>query len=168
MKKFLKYFVLALLVILVLFQLFPKPARNNSTPFSSSDISRKYPLPADVAAILKSSCYDCHSNNTVYPWYSNVQPVAMWLGNHIEDGKREINFSEFLATPVARQYKKMADIKEQVEGNDMPLSSYTLIHTYAKLSAAQKAVLIKWSAQVRDSIKANYPPDSLVMPKRRL
>lgn len=168
MKKILKYFLLALLVILVLFQLFPKPAKNNSTPFSSLDISRKYPLPTDVARILKSSCYDCHSNNTVYPWYSNVQPVAMWLGNHIEDGKREINFSEFLAAPVARQYKKMADLKEQVEENEMPLWSYSLIHTYAKLSAVQKEVLINWSAQVRDSIKANYPPDSLVMPKRRL
>jgi hypothetical protein len=167
MKKFLKYFAIGIVVALVLFQLVPKPAKNNSTQLSANDISQRYPVPADVAAVLKSSCYDCHSNNTVYPWYSHVQPVAMWLGNHINDGKREINFSEFLAAPVGRQYKKMAEVKEQVEKNEMPLASYTLIHTYAKLTPEQKTMLSNWTDVVRDSIKANYPADSLKMPKRK-
>lgn len=167
MKKFLKIFGIILLVLLLAVQLYPKPAKNESAEISKNDIHNRYAIPANVDSILKVSCYDCHSNNTVYPWYARVQPVAWWLGDHITEGKREINFSEFLSYRVGKQYKKMAEIKEQIDENEMPLSSYTLIHTDAKLSREEKLVLVNWSETVRDSIKALYPADSLLMPRRK-
>src|SRR5439155_20340848 len=102
MKK-IKKVLIALLVIFVVIQFF-RPAKNKSDKPSLNDISTKYNLPEDVKNILKTSCYDCHSNNTIYPWYSEVQPVGWWLNNHINDGKNEVNFSEFAAYPIRRQY----------------------------------------------------------------
>ena len=104
----------------------------------TSDISKVYVVPDSVTQILKTSCYDCHSNNTVYPWYSKIQPVAWWLNDHIEEGKREINFSEFATYRIGRQYKKMDEIIKQVKEDEMPLSSYTLIHKNAILTQKSK------------------------------
>jgi hypothetical protein len=133
---------------------------------SANDISTVYPVPKEVAAILQTSCYDCHSNNTHYPWYANLQPVAWWLEDHIKEGKKEINFSEFASYRIGRQYKKFEEINKQIEEGEMPLESYTLIHTETKLSAEQKAIIKNWVNSSRDSIKAHYPEDSLKRPKR--
>jgi Haem-binding domain len=160
-----KKILLVILVILIGIQ-FIRPAKNQSTEVLTSDITNVYAVPQDVSEILKKSCYDCHSNNTVYPWYFNIQPVAWWLNNHIEEGKNELNFSEFGSYRIARQYHKFDGIIEQVKKGDMPLGSYTLIHTYAKLSDAQKQTLINWCQNIRDTMKAKYPADSLVMKKR--
>lgn len=161
MKKKIKKVLIALLVIFVLIQVI-RPAKNKSDKLSINDISTKYSLPEDVKNILKTSCYDCHSNNTIYPWYAEVQPVGWWLNNHINDGKSEVNFSEFAAYPIRRQYHKLADINDQVKKDEMPLESYLLIHRYAKLNDQQKSAIAKWVTLLRDSIKADYPPDSLV------
>ena len=85
---------LGLLVVLVVIQ-FIRPTRNISTSESPNEISKFYDVPAEVHAVLKKSCYDCHSNNTVYPWYTNLQPVGLWLQSHVNDAKGELNFSEF-------------------------------------------------------------------------
>jgi hypothetical protein len=123
-------------------------------------------MPQNVQQILKTSCYDCHSNNTVYPWYSNIQPVAWWLKDHIDEGKRELNFSEFATYRIGRQYRKLEEINGEVKENKMPLESYTLIHSDAKLSDEQKLTLATWVTTLRDSIKAQYPEDSLKRPQR--
>ena len=97
MKKIIKPIAWVLLAALVVIQFF-KPERNLSSikgP-AANDISKLYPVPQEVASILKTSCYDCHSNNTHYPWYSNFQPVAWWLDDHIKEGKKEINFSTLI------------------------------------------------------------------------
>ena len=135
---------------------------------NTNAISKKYPLPDSVETILKASCYDCHSNSTVYPWYANIEPVAGWLANHINEGKQHLNFSEFAAYKVNRQYKVINGISKSIKENEMPLSSYTLIHTYAKLSPAQSATLINWADGIAANIKANNPADSLIYkrPKR--
>ena len=167
MKKFLKVLLIIILVVMVLFQLYPKPLKNYAATLSANDISNKYPLPAEVASLLKTSCYDCHSNNTFYPWYSKIQPVSMWLGNHITKGKREINFSEFLSYPLAKQYRKLEEVGEQIEQGEMPPSSYTIIHRNAILTPAQKTTLVNWSKALMDTLKANYPADSIIMLKRK-
>jgi hypothetical protein len=123
-------------------------------------------MPQEVASTLQSSCYDCHSNNTHYPWYANFQPVAWWLADHVKEGKKEVNFSEFATYRIGRQYRKLEEIANEVEEGEMPLQSYTFIHGDAKLSPAQKESLINWASATRDSIKANYPADSLLRPKR--
>lgn len=167
MKKFFKYFFGTIAILLLLAQLYPRPVKNESATVSLNDIGNKYPVPANVEAVLKVACYDCHTSNTVYPWYSKIQPVSMWLGNHIKDGKRHLNFSEFLSYRIAKQYHKLEEVEETVEEGEMPLSSYTIIHRDAKLTEAQKRLLIEWSRSVRDSLKATYPADSLVLPKRK-
>ena len=95
MLTFLKRFIFVLLILLLLVQFYPKGNKNISQTLSAADISTKYNVPADVQTVLKASCYDCHSNNTVYPWYYKVQPVAWWLNEDIKDAKKEVNFSEF-------------------------------------------------------------------------
>ncbi len=164
MKKVLKSVLLMLLVTLVIIQ-FIHPKKNISAPSTLlvSDISNQYPVPDKVHQILQTSCYDCHSNNTSYPWYSKIQPVAWWLNNHIVEGKREINFSEFTNYRIGRQYNKLEEIIKQVKEDEMPLTSYTLIHKNAILTTDQKLLITSWASAIRDSIKAKYPADSLVM-----
>jgi Haem-binding domain len=160
MKKTWRKLALLLLAALIIIQFF-RPAKNIGSTMSSNDISKAWPVPPNVDTILQASCYDCHSNNTRYPWYFNIQPVAWWLNDHILEGKKEINFSEFASYRVRRQYKKMEEIIEQVKEDEMPLYSYTLLHRNAGLSKDQKLSLTSWAAAIRDSIKVKYPADSL-------
>lgn len=164
MKLFFKRLFQLLLIAFIGIQ-FIRPAKNVSDTKGPNDISVKYPVPADVEKILKTACYDCHSNNTVYPWYSHIQPVTWWLDKHIRDGKKDLNFSEFTTYSARRQYRKLEEVGELAENGGMPLSSYTLIHRDAKLSPEQKATLTGWVNALRDSIKQNYPPDSLLKRK---
>jgi hypothetical protein len=132
-----------------------------------TDIANVYAVPQNVSDILKKACRDCHSNNTVYPWYSEVQPVGLWLINHVQEGKRELNFSEFGSYAIGRQYKKLDEMIDEVKEGEMPISSYTLIHTNAKLSDIEKQILIDWCEVIRDTIKSKYPADSLILKKRK-
>jgi hypothetical protein len=164
MKKFLKRFFLVLLILFIGIQFF-RPSKNKSDGPQPNDISAKYPVPADVQAILKTSCYDCHSNNTVYPWYAEIQPVGWWLNDHIKDGKRDLNFSEFASYRIRRQYRKLEEVADLVKENRMPISSYTMIHKNAILNDKQKQVIYNWVQAVRDTIEATTPRDSLVRKK---
>ena len=165
MKKFFKRFLLLLLLVFIGIQFF-RPEKNISEGISANDITVKYTVPDDVKAILKTSCYDCHSNNTNYPWYNNIQPVAWWLKDHIDEGKRELNFSEFASYRIGRQYRKLEGINGEIKDGEMPLTSYTLIHGDAKLNEQQKLSVANWVTALRDSIKAQYPEDSLKKPKQ--
>ena len=138
----------ALLVLLQFFQ----PEGNKNPHVSENDISVMYQMPESVKSILQSSCYDCHSNNTNYPWYSFIQPMSWWLAHHIKEGKAELNLSEFGEYSPRRQQSKLKAIAESVEDDDMPLSSYTLIHTDAELSPAEKKQLLHWVAETKDHL----------------
>ncbi len=164
LKTILKRFFQLLLLALIVIQFF-RPAKNQSEGVSKNDISTLYAVPQDVQDILKRSCNDCHSNNTVYPWYAEVQPVAWWLDNHIKDGKKDLNFSEFATYRLRRQYKKLEEINELVKENEMPLNSYLWVHKDAKLSEQQKLTLANWVEAIRDTMRVHYPMDSLVRKK---
>lgn len=161
MKIFFKRFLVFLLIAFLFMQFF-RPKKNLSTAVAINDITTNYAIPADVHAVLKASCYDCHSNNSTYPWYNNIQPVAWYLADHIKEGKKEINFNEFASYKIAKQYRKLEEIINQVEMDEMPIQSYTLIHGGAKLNVAQKSMIINWATVLRDTIKASYPADSLI------
>ncbi|UEG51164.1 heme-binding domain-containing protein [Ferruginibacter lapsinanis] len=163
MKKKIKVFLLILLCAFVIIQFF-HPAKNEDTKQDGviKDIATVFSVPDSVKNILQTSCYDCHSNSTKYPWYASFQPVDWWLNNHIQEGKKELNFSEFASYRIRRQYKKFDEIIKEVKEDEMPLSSYTLIHTDAKLSDGQKKLLIDWATGLRAQMKAQYPADSLV------
>ncbi len=146
-KSILKKVLVVLIVALALLQLY-RPAKNISTEVSVNAIGQYYDVPEPVDKLLRTSCYDCHSNNTVYPWYSNVQPVALWLDDHIRDGKKHLNFDEFNTYSAERKQKKFKEIVEEIEEGEMPMTSYTLIHQNAKLSAADKKLLVDWTREM--------------------
>lgn len=139
-----KKIAIGLLVALVIIQFF-KPDRNISSEKSPNDITNKYAVPASVKEILKTSCFDCHSNNTVYPWYANIQPVAWWLADHVNEGKNELNFSEFLTYSPKKAHHKLEEVNEMIKEGEMPLQSYTIIHQNAKLSEPQKLEIATWA-----------------------
>lgn len=165
MKTFFKRLLILLLIAFIAIQ-FVRPAKNLSNVTQPNDISTKYAIPVDVQATLKASCYDCHSNNTKYPWYNNIQPAAWFLADHVKEGKREINFNEFASYSIGKQYRKLEELNAEVQDGEMPLESYTLIHADAKLTELQKAGIKTWVTTLRDSIKAQYPADSLVRKQR--
>lgn len=158
--KILKAILLVVAALFVAIQ-FIRPERNTVQGGMSRSLVAAHDVPPGIQAILETSCYDCHSNSTRYPWYAEIQPVSWFLNNHIVDGKRHLNFSEFGGYRLRRQYHKLEEIVEMVGAGEMPLSSYTLIHTDAKLSAEQKERLIGWAHALRDTMKATYPVDSL-------
>ena len=165
MKKILRRSFQILLLAFIIIQFF-RPAKNKSDGIGANDITKKYNVPPDVQLILQTSCYDCHSNNTKYPWYAEVQPAAWWLNNHINDGKRALNFSEFASYRIGRQYKRLNDITNEIKDDGMPLNTYLWIHKNAVLNDQQKESITHWANAVRDTIKANNPPDSLVIKQK--
>ena len=146
-----KKILIVLLVVLVVIQ-FIRPAKNDSKDFSK-DITTVYPVPEDVMPILKRSCYDCHSNYTTYPWYDRIQPVAWWLQNHINEGKHHLNFSEFAGYTPKKQAHKLEETAEMIEKGEMPLGSYTFIHTDAKLSKEEATLLVNWAKSLQAEIE---------------
>ncbi len=159
-----KKIVIGILICLLVIQ-FIRPAKNAGVTDKTKEIAAVIQVPENVQVILKKACNDCHSNNTVYPWYSNIQPVYFWLNHHINEGKREINFDEFATYRLRRQYHKLEEIIKQVKEGEMPLSSYTLIHKEAILTNDEKTTLTTWAKNAMDSMKAHYPIDSLVKKK---
>jgi hypothetical protein len=154
-----KKILVFLLIVLVIIQFF-HPVKNISTAASPNDIALHFYVPANVHDVLKKSCYDCHSNNTVYPWYNNIQPVAWWLQNHINEAKHDLNFNEFAGYAPKKQYHKLKSIIDSQNDGWMPLDSYLWIHKEAILSAEQKQDLIKWADSLSREIKAkNNLPD---------
>lgn len=154
-----------LLLILVFIQ-FIHPTKNIHAGPQPNHITTVYPATTAVTDILQKACYDCHSNNTVYPWYAHIQPVAWWLNDHITEGKHELNFSEFMQYRVRKQYKKLDESIDLINKGEMPLSSYTLIHKNAILSKEEKQTLTNWMEDIRRQIAATNPPDSLIIPKK--
>jgi hypothetical protein len=140
MVKKVLYVLLAAFVIIQ----FIRPAKNQSAGPFPNEISTAFPMNDTVASAMKIACYDCHSNNTRYPWYSNVQPVAWWLQRHVNEGKEELNFSEFTTYSKKRQHHKFEEIKEAVTDGWMPLDSYKWIHKDAILTKEQSAAIAKW------------------------
>lgn len=158
-KSIVKKVFIGLLIVLVIIQ-FIHPAKNADTTTTPQDITVLYPMPDSVHEVLLKACYDCHSNNTKYPWYNNIQPMAWWLNYHINNGKKELNFSEFGKRPLVKQAKKLKKLAKEIKEEDMPLDSYTWIHKDAVLTDAEKAMVINWATNLSQQIKAQLPPDS--------
>ncbi|PJJ66601.1 heme-binding domain-containing protein [Chryseobacterium geocarposphaerae] len=141
-------------LLLLVIQLFDTDKNISATP-SENAIEKHYQVSSHVQGLLKTSCYDCHSNNTAYPWYSNIQPVKWWLADHVNSGKRHLNFDEFNTYTKERKLKKLDEVAETVKEGEMPLSSYTIIHHNAKLSSTDKSEIEKWVVQVKKEIRSS-------------
>ena len=154
MKKIIKKILFIGLSIFLLMQLY-QPTRNESFEQDiTGNFTKVYNVPKNVEIILRTSCYDCHSNNTYYPWYSYIQPARFFMERHIKEGKEELNFNEFGNYSKRRQNSKLKAISKEIESNEMPLSSYTLIHKNAILTASQKKKVLDWINKIEDSISS--------------
>ena len=138
-----KRILIGFVVIIIIIQ-FIQPARNNTGQVVPQSFIDTF-LPNDtVLNLLSNSCFDCHSNHTKYPWYTNVQPIGWMMAKHINDGKAELNFDELAALSNRRRNSKFKSISEQIEQEKMPLKSFLLMQKNAKLSKADKNILINF------------------------
>jgi hypothetical protein len=152
-KQVIKRVFLGLLATFVAIQFF-RPVKNLGASPGASDLMAKYPPPPAVRKILTTSCYDCHSNSTHYPWYAEIQPVGWWLKSHIEDAKDAVNFSEFADYSTKRAKAKLEDCIDEVTDKSMPLPSYLIIHRDARLTPEQAKQLTDWFDSVHDQLEA--------------
>ena len=164
-KKIIWGSLIAILVTLLAIQRV-EVAPNNSG-IDSLDVMKGFPTSHRVKTLLQTACYDCHSNTTTYPWYAKYQPVGMWLESHVEDGKKHLNFNEFLGYRPWRQFHTMEETVEMVEEEEMPTESYTWMYEGAKLEREDRESLVLWAKGVMDSLTHLYPKDSLVNPRSK-
>ena len=149
--KILKIIATIALVGFVGIQFIPTE-RNQSYTVPETDFMLVHNVPETIQKKLQVSCYDCHSNNTQYPWYNKIQPAAWFLEDHIKEGKAELNFNEWDSLSSRRKSSKLRSIIKQIESGEMPLDSYTLIHKDAKFSEAEAEELINFITQLKDSL----------------
>ncbi len=153
MRKVLRISGLGLLLALVAGQ-FVRSPRNVGLAEGLPSIVTLHPVPAGVRTILQRACYDCHSNNTAYPWYATVQPVGWWLNRHVTGAKAELNFSEFAAYSPKRAVRKLNHVADEVRERNMPLKSYLWLHGEAKLTEADIALVAGWAEGLAAEIES--------------
>ena len=153
-----KKFLVILLVVFVLIQFFRIDKTNPPVNKGMDFLTVKH-TPEPLATNIRNACYDCHSNETKYPWYSNIQPVAWFLKDHIDEGRKKLNFSTYATYEPKRQAHKMEEAAEMVENGEMPLESYLLMHPEAKLTDSQKSEMVNYFKKIQtDTEAANNIP----------
>ena len=150
--KILKKIAIVLWVALVIAQFFG-PEKNEGDITAVDTFLAETNPPENVRKILSESCFDCHSNSTKYPWYDNITPVNYWLNDHVKDGKKHLNFSDWSTYSLKKKEHKMDELYEEVEKGEMPLNSYTWTHSEANLTQEQIAEMVAWGKSVQADYK---------------
>ena len=151
--KVLKWLAVAVVAVLLGMQ-FVRPARTNPAVDQTQTINARLQVTPQVAAIIDRSCQDCHSHSTHWPWYTNIVPVSWVLVDHVNDGRKHLNLSEWGKLDKRRADKKLEEMCEQVSDKLMPIDSYTWIHRSAKLSADDIKILCDWTEAERKRLAA--------------
>lgn len=151
MKKAVKYTLAGLLLVFVVIQFINRPERVNE-PVTENDIINVLEIEGPLATMLKAACYDCHSNQPRYPWYANVAPISWRIGEHIEHGRDELNFSNWGTYSARRRDHKLEEIIEEVAEGKMPMPNYVRMHRDAKLTEEQIEMLREWVQAERAKI----------------
>ena len=144
MLKVMKWSAIGLLVLFLGAQ-FVRPAKTNPVSDETRAIQFHVEMNQEVSAILSRACYDCHSNKTEWPWYSEVAPMSWLVISQVNDGRRHLNFSEWETYDLSKAVKKMQEIDEEVGIEAMPLSSYTLLHPEARLTDQERKLISEWA-----------------------
>ncbi|RMA58039.1 heme-binding domain-containing protein [Ulvibacter antarcticus] len=150
MHKFIKYFLIVLLIALVVIQ-FIRPDKNQGGYESVTTFENEVKPSVEVGMILKENCYDCHSDQTRYPWYAEIAPVSFWLADHIKVGKGHFNVSAWDTYSVKKKEHKLEELIEMVEKEEMPLDSYTWLH--GNLKENEVKLLLQWATIARIEYK---------------
>jgi hypothetical protein len=156
MKPIYKRIFAAGLAVFVAIQ-FVRPAKNLGPPPSAADLIVKTAPPPEVARILMVACYDCHSDQTHYPWYAEIEPVGWWLANHVEKGRKRANFSQFGILSPKNQADLLDKAVDTLNHDKMPIWSYRLGHSSARLSQSEKTLLSAWFEQAAEAAMAQPP-----------
>lgn len=142
-----KKIILGIVALVVIIQ-FISPTKNVSNNETNS-ISTIMEVPVEVQKIIKTSCADCHSNLTVYPWYSKIAPVSWYLASHVNEGKEHLNFSEWTSYNANQKKHIKDDIENELEDHKMPLKSYLIIHKDAEMTSEQYQTLLNWVKTIK-------------------
>jgi hypothetical protein len=142
-KKILRYSLLILVAAFVIMQFF-RIDKTNPEAVPAEDFFVAMTPPEDIKTLIENSCYDCHSHHTTYPWYSNIVPVSWWLKDHIDHGRKHLNFSVWTTYSTKKAAHKMEECFEEVGEGEMPLKSYLLTHGEARMSETDKNKLVAW------------------------
>jgi hypothetical protein len=140
----LKRIVLGLALVFAAMQLF-RPDRTNPPLDAARSVQSAAMVPPEVGAVLKRSCYDCHSNETRWPWYSGVAPMAWGVANHVKEGRAELNFSDWGTYSVRKRVALLEKMCDEVREGGMPLKQYLWLHRDATLSEADWKSVCDWS-----------------------
>lgn len=145
MKKIIRLSLYIILGSFVLIQFF-RVDLNTTEEVPATDFLLAYDdMPAGLKDVFTTSCYDCHSNNTNYPWYGHVAPFSWLLDQHIRNGKHELNFSEYDTLSTRKKIAILDEICEVVSDSSMPPSNYLMLHSDAILSEEDKEMLCDWA-----------------------
>ena len=136
-----KQIAIGFIALLVIIQFIRIDKTNPAVVIENDFIVQTNP-PEHIQTILKTSCYDCHSNESTYPWYTNVAPISWWVKQHINEAREELNFSEWGTFNAKRQKHKLEECFEMIQEGEMPLPSYLIVHSEAKLTT--KNELVAW------------------------
>lgn len=144
MRKWKKIFWYLLIGIFILIQLYPvnQPEVILNNP---NDLLKNVDMPDNISSFLKEACYDCHSNETVYPWYANISPVKWMVYDHINEGREELNFSEWNTISKIDKAELLDDIATNVIEKEMPLKFYPIMHPKAKLNEDDRQAISDWA-----------------------
>ncbi|MFO1476257.1 MAG: heme-binding domain-containing protein [Verrucomicrobiota bacterium] len=123
------------------------PARTNPPVREGADALATHSPPAEISALLRRACYDCHSCETTWPWYSRVAPMSWLIVGHVNDGRRRLNFSDWPHDDPKRSARKWNRVGEALESGEMPIPSYTWIHAAARLTPEERKALEQWTEQ---------------------
>jgi len=151
MMKRVKQLLVALLLAFAVIQ-FIQPARNQSGQAVQLDFSNTTTVPDTIYTLFKNACFDCHSNNTNYPWYSNIQPMGWFMASDIENGKAKLNFNDLGSLSSRRLESKLQETENMIKDGTMPLPAYKLMHEGARLTKEEREALIGWIEQTKDSV----------------
>lgn len=157
LRRVLKISIIVIVVAFIVGQ-FIRPDFSNPPVVPSETLAASTVVPADVQMVITRSCGDCHSNETQYPWYSKVTPFNWYLSNHINEGRREMNFSVWNTYPAKKKLRKLEELCEQIEHGEMPLPSYLWIHQDAALTDSDRTLLCDWSKAESTRLSAEAPP----------
>ncbi len=144
MKKIIKIAAVLIIAALIAIQFINRPDKSTTSEITPAHITKVMNVPSNVESILKRSCYDCHSDHTVWPWYSNIAPVSWLVSDDVVKGRKKMNFSQWSKIPASKREARLNEICEEIKSDEMPMPPYLIMHSDAKLTQADKDILCQW------------------------
>lgn len=129
------------------------PRLTNPPLVAGQDLTATNSPPPEIVKLIHNACYDCHSDETKWPWYSHVAPVSWWLVEHVEDGRKRLNFSQWPHDDWKRAARRWRSIADSVSEGDMPLPGYDRMHPAARLTNEERKKISDWAEQEADRLR---------------